>query len=114
MNSQLYRGQPALSYMDGKVYVNTDYIQPAAPALTTAQPVYNNMAPVPVAEASYAPPHPPPLKHEEHGAGAGQQSMAVVVPDGAGPGSVMTVAAPNGTIIQVWSLIYKILMSPRR
>lgn len=112
----MFNGQPVLSYHSGILNVNTDYLSPPQAAAYTMRtgPVVTNMIHVKVDDTSQvqmASVHGPVTSVDQTGyveviaspVAVETRSMYVVIPSNAGPGSVLTVVAPNGTTLSVMS-----------
>lgn len=100
INNSFFNGNPVV-VVEGAdhILVNLDYItghiQVEQP--NDSNPIYAGGGSVPVATAAYVPndAEVTVVKPEI------QQTMKVVIPEGCAAGSVLTVAAPNGTQVQV-------------
>jgi len=114
LNLQLFQGKPVLSYRSGVLSVNTDYIfvQTTFTVQNVVSNVMHTSSPTPVmATVSgstftseneknvYANVVASPVAVET-------RSMYVVIPTNAGPGSVLTVVAPNGSTLSVSLIFY--------
>eukprot|EP01036_Dinobryon_divergens_P032362 gene32362-41929_t len=109
-------GQPVLAYSSGILTVNTDYLAQAQVVVftTRSNPTVTNIMHTKVEDASCHPPmaavHGPVSAYDNTASyvevvaspvAVETRSMYVVIPSNAGPGSVLTVVAPNGAKLTV-------------
>lgn len=128
LNILLFGGSPVLSELDGSILFNTDFIYvPTADAayvdrtntaefvsklsldntssrypVSSVQPVRANAQPPgALGDQSNYVAVTSPLATPTPSNGSSKRMMAITVPPTAGPGSVLTVSAPDGTLISV-------------
>lgn len=122
LNATLFQGQPVLAYSSGILTVNTDYLAQAQVVVftTRSNPTVTNILHTKVEDASSHPPmaavHGPVSAYDSTASyvevvaspvAVETRSMYVVIPSNAGPGSVLTVVAPNGAKLTVRFHIFK-------
>lgn len=110
LNQSMFNGSPVLTELDGNILINTDYIQletvyidrtNTGEYMTGGKSSNSGVNPSPIAQAVLISPEAGEGYVNVSVANPVRQSMMVTVPPNAGPGSVLTVSAPNGTVISV-------------